>query len=240
MREVLRDLRESFEFIVIDSPPIIAVSDAAVLSALCDGVLLVFHGQQTTTPTARRAVERLEAIGAPMLGVILNGIDIRDPDYLDYRSYYPSYYASVQEESSPSHWEHNGGAKDIRDRVAKNIADIEKVAKGAGVRVMGNIPEVDLSSARSTTTNPETSSDKRVVPPPFFDRMVRELNSALGPGAPSIVQKQVAMLRESMDSFPMSRAWELTQLVSREIAGTRVKARFLHIMSEHLRELRST
>jgi len=232
MREVLRDLRESFDFIVVDSPPIIAVSDAAVLSALCDGVLLVFHGQQTTTPAARRAVERLESIGAPILGVILNGIDIRNPDYLDYRSYYPSYYASVREESSPTNGE--------RAHVVKNVEDIESVARKAGVRVMGNIPEVDLSRAKSTITKPVSSNDKRTVPSPFFDRMVRELNAALGPGAPGIVQKQVAMLRESMDSFPMSRAWELTQLVSQEIAGTRVKARFLHTMSEQLRELRST
>ena len=92
MRDILAELRSSFDFIVIDSPPIIAVSDAAVLSVLCDGVVLVFNGQKTTTPSARRALERLDKVGARMLGVILNGIDIRDPEYFDYRSYYPSYY----------------------------------------------------------------------------------------------------------------------------------------------------
>ncbi|MPZ77495.1 MAG: polysaccharide biosynthesis tyrosine autokinase, partial [Deltaproteobacteria bacterium] len=70
MRDVLRELRESFDFIVIDSPPAIAVSDAAVLSVACDGVLLVVNGNMTTTPTARRAVERLEKVGAPLLGAI--------------------------------------------------------------------------------------------------------------------------------------------------------------------------
>jgi Mrp family chromosome partitioning ATPase len=59
---------------------------------LCDGVVLVFNGQKTTTPSARRALERLDKVGARMLGVVLNGIDIRDPEYFDYRSYYPSYY----------------------------------------------------------------------------------------------------------------------------------------------------
>jgi hypothetical protein len=224
---------------VIDSPPIIAVSDAAVLSALCDGVLLVFHGQKTTTLAARRAVERLESIGAPMLGVILNGIDIRDPDYLDYRSYYPSYYASVQEDA-PSNGEYAG--------VIKNVEDVDRVVKGTGFRFMGDIPPADLggehpASSKPTAfkpvSSPVTSNDTGIVPPPFFDRMVHELNSAVGPGAPAIVQKQIAMLRESMDSFPMSRAWELTQLVSQQIAGTRVKARFLHTMSEQLRELRT-
>ncbi len=100
MRDVLRELRDCFDFIVIDSPPIIAVSDAAVLSALCDGVVLVFNGQKTTTPSARRALERLEKVGADILGVILNGIDIRDPDYLDYRSYYPSSYPPARQDSA--------------------------------------------------------------------------------------------------------------------------------------------
>lgn len=102
MRDVLNELRSSFDFIVIDSPPIVAVSDAAVLSAICDGVVLVFNGQKTTSASARRALERLDKVGARMLGVILNGIDIRDPEYFDYRSYYPTYYASMEEDSGPA------------------------------------------------------------------------------------------------------------------------------------------
>ena len=97
MRDTLKELRDSFDFIVIDSPPVIAVSDAAVLSAICDGVALVFNGQTTTTASARRALERLDRIGGRILGVILNGIDIRYPDYIDYRSYYPSYNEAQEE-----------------------------------------------------------------------------------------------------------------------------------------------
>ena len=99
MRDVLGELRNSFDFVVIDSPPIIAVSDAALLSALCDGVVLVLNGQKTTAASARRAMERLDKVGARTLGVILNGIDIRDPEYIDYRSYYPSYCATMREET---------------------------------------------------------------------------------------------------------------------------------------------
>jgi polysaccharide biosynthesis transport protein len=221
MREVLRELRESFDFIVIDSPPVIAVSDASILSALCDGVLLVLHGQKTTTPKARRAAERLESIGAPILGVILNGVDMRNPDYVDYRTYYGAYHAAVEEEAISG----NGKA----DGVIRSVEDVDSLVESAGFRVMGNIPSVDLDGEK-----PIPSNDQRVVPQPFFDRMVRELNEALGPGAFSTLQKQVTLLRESMDAFPLSRAWELTQRVSQEIVGTRVKARFLHAMSEEL------
>lgn len=103
MRDILNELRTLFDFIVVDSPPIIAVSDAAVLSAISDGVVLVFNGEKTTTPSARRSLEHLDKVGARILGVILNGIDIRDPEYVDYRSYYPTY--AYADEHSGSEFE---------------------------------------------------------------------------------------------------------------------------------------
>jgi succinoglycan biosynthesis transport protein ExoP len=99
MREVVENLRGRFDFVLLDSPPAIVVSDAAVLSHLCDGVLLVLHGQKTTEETARRVVEHLDAVHAQILGVVLNAVDIRDPAYVDYRSYYASSYAAVQKEA---------------------------------------------------------------------------------------------------------------------------------------------
>ena len=96
MQEVIEYLRRWFDFVLIDTAPAIVVSDASVLSRLCDGVLLVVRGQRTTADSARRLVERLQTVRAPILGVVLNGVDIRGPDYADYRQYYNSYYASPQ------------------------------------------------------------------------------------------------------------------------------------------------
>jgi capsular exopolysaccharide synthesis family protein len=92
MREILTKLRESFTFILIDSPPAIAVSDAAILSVVSDGVILVFHGQKTTMTSARQASARLHAIRAPIRGVVLNEVDLADPEYAYYRRYYGSDY----------------------------------------------------------------------------------------------------------------------------------------------------
>jgi len=97
LKEVMDALRERFDFILLDSPPAIAVSDAAILSQQSDGVLLVLHGQRTTTELAHRLVERLEAVGAQILGVVLNGVDIRNPAYADYRRYYTSYYTAARQ-----------------------------------------------------------------------------------------------------------------------------------------------
>ena len=93
MRDVLETLRHSYDLIVIDSPPVTAMADAAVLSALCDGVILVIHGQSTPAGLARQAMERLAVVQARILGVVLNGVDIRNPEY----AYYSNYVDSAEE-----------------------------------------------------------------------------------------------------------------------------------------------
>jgi polysaccharide biosynthesis transport protein len=98
MQEMLEALRQRFDFVLIDTPPAIAISDATILAALCDGVLLVVRNQRTNAETAQHVVERLQVVGAPILGVVLNGINVQDPYYADYRQYYTSYYAAVQKD----------------------------------------------------------------------------------------------------------------------------------------------
>ncbi len=99
MKEVMDLIRASFDFIMIDSPPVNAVTDAAVLSAMSDGVLLVLNGRETKAAAARHAIERLAAVRANVLGVVLNGVDIRNPDYTDYRSYYTAYTSQSKEKA---------------------------------------------------------------------------------------------------------------------------------------------
>ncbi|HEX9786813.1 MAG TPA: polysaccharide biosynthesis tyrosine autokinase [Candidatus Binatia bacterium] len=232
MQQVVNELRNSFDFVLIDSPPAIAVSDAAVVSALCDGVLMVFHGQKTTAQTARRAVERLDSINATLLGVILNGVDIRNPDYVDYRSYYPTYYASMQEElqakeHDADHWDH--GAKD--DDVISNFDELD--------RVMENLGFHHGQGAAAAHPGNGWKSPAGVVPRRFFDQMAAKLGEAIGPTASATVASQVAALRESMDAFPMARVWELAQRVSQAITDRSRKERFLTAMSQEIRTLPS-
>jgi capsular exopolysaccharide synthesis family protein len=87
MKDILKELRQQFEFILIDSPPVIALSDAAILSVLTDGVVLVFNGQRTSTPSAQKAVELLDALRVRFLGVILNAVNLDNPAYSYHRIY---------------------------------------------------------------------------------------------------------------------------------------------------------
>jgi capsular exopolysaccharide synthesis family protein len=79
-------LRERYPWVIVDSPPVLAVSDASVLASLVDGVLLVVRAHSTPIEAVLLARDRLEALGARMLGVVLN--DVRLPRN---RYFYASY-----------------------------------------------------------------------------------------------------------------------------------------------------
>ena len=67
----------SFDFVVIDTPPVNILADAALLGSAADAVLLVVRAGFTKSDELRFAMDQLEAAGAPVLGTLLNDIDLR-------------------------------------------------------------------------------------------------------------------------------------------------------------------
>jgi polysaccharide biosynthesis transport protein len=92
MRDGIAELRRRFKFIVIDSPPIMAATDAVIISALTDGVLLVVRSGQTPKEAFTRARDLLMAVKCRLLGVVLNAVDSSAPDYYYSYRYYPYAY----------------------------------------------------------------------------------------------------------------------------------------------------
>jgi Mrp family chromosome partitioning ATPase len=90
---VLRSLLEQFEHVVIDSPPILSFSDARILASLSDAVILVSRYGFTTRRAIARSAELLDGVKAPLLGVVLNDMDLSSPDY-HYFNYGYSWAAS--------------------------------------------------------------------------------------------------------------------------------------------------
>jgi succinoglycan biosynthesis transport protein ExoP len=85
MQQVLQDLRERFQFVVIDSAPILPFVDGRALSTLADAVILVGRSGITTRQAMRRSVELLSEIhGAPILQVVLNAAQSNSIDYKHY------------------------------------------------------------------------------------------------------------------------------------------------------------
>jgi protein-tyrosine kinase len=95
LKALLQRVEPLFDWIVIDSPPAIPVSDAAVLAKACDGVLMVVRSESTPSHIARKA--RMEFREESLLGVVLNGIDEKTVAYARY--YYEEYAKNGQQKN---------------------------------------------------------------------------------------------------------------------------------------------
>jgi capsular exopolysaccharide synthesis family protein len=89
MKEMLAILGERFDHIVIDSPPLLKVTDPVILSTLVDGVILVVHGGKSSRDVVRRTRQELSIAGARIFGVVLNNVSVHDEGYDSY--YYEEY-----------------------------------------------------------------------------------------------------------------------------------------------------
>jgi len=101
MEKVLQELRGRFEHLVLDSAPLLLVTDATILSRLVDGVVLVVESGVTARRALARAHKILESAGGRILGTVLNKWDARSDGYYSYygsyyRGYYHSYYSSKE------------------------------------------------------------------------------------------------------------------------------------------------
>src|SRR5215471_9291417 len=90
MKNMLRLLQERYDHILIDSPPLINVTDPVILSTEVDGVVLVVSWGKSTRDIARRVRSELTSVGAKIFGVVLNNVNFRHEGYDDY--YYYRYY----------------------------------------------------------------------------------------------------------------------------------------------------
>ncbi|HET7584805.1 MAG TPA: polysaccharide biosynthesis tyrosine autokinase [Gemmatimonadaceae bacterium] len=90
MREIMDALRERFDVVVMDTPPVHVAADAQILGAQSDGVLLVLRAGQTERASAQDAMGRLTNVGARVVGAVLNDPDHKVPAYGGY--YYYNYY----------------------------------------------------------------------------------------------------------------------------------------------------
>jgi capsular exopolysaccharide synthesis family protein len=97
-RDFLTTLQEQFDWVILDSPPIMAVTDAALVSHVVSGVLFVVGAEMTSRAVARHALEQLAAAQGRTIGGVLNRIDLRRNAYYYsqyYRREYTKYYAGV-------------------------------------------------------------------------------------------------------------------------------------------------
>src|ERR1022692_3171507 len=95
MQDLIREWRKEYDHIIIDSPPVLSVTDAVLLAVQADMVTLVVRSGQTTMGAVRNARDLLLHLKAPLRGIVLNAFDLQSPDYYYYYysgSKYGGYY----------------------------------------------------------------------------------------------------------------------------------------------------
>ena len=97
MKTVIDELKEKYDYVLIDTPPVLPVTDSSVIGSIADGTILLTAWNQITPAMAKEAKTRLEQAGAKILGVILNKVEVASKGY-GYGYGYGYYYYYGHEE----------------------------------------------------------------------------------------------------------------------------------------------
>ncbi|WP_035611537.1 polysaccharide biosynthesis tyrosine autokinase [Haloferula sp. BvORR071] len=102
MSELIQDVKQRFDLVLVDSPPILGVSDASVLASEVDLTMIVVQHRKLPRNMLMRVKQAVENVGGHVIGVVLNNVDVRsDSQYQYYTSYY-TYYAPAESQAIPS------------------------------------------------------------------------------------------------------------------------------------------
>ena len=92
MRQLVQQLRAEADFLIFDTPPLLAVTDAQIVGHLVDGALLVINSQKTSAGAVHRGLESLAQVNVPVLGAVLNRLSAAGRSYYYYYHYYSHDY----------------------------------------------------------------------------------------------------------------------------------------------------
>ncbi len=98
MDKAMALMREFFKYVVIDSPPVLSVTDPLRLAHHADGLIMVVKGGVTPRQAVRKASEQISRVGGKILGAVINNVDLKKSDYGSYYHYYNYYQDYYGEE----------------------------------------------------------------------------------------------------------------------------------------------
>jgi capsular exopolysaccharide synthesis family protein len=119
--DAITELRTKYKFIVIDSPPVMAATDAVIVSVQTDGVLLVVRSGETPKEAFTRTRDLLNSVKCRILGVVLNAVDSSAPDYYYSYRYYPYSYGYGPQESAEA--AHDQDSESVTHRASRDRDD---------------------------------------------------------------------------------------------------------------------
>ncbi|HET7624984.1 MAG TPA: polysaccharide biosynthesis tyrosine autokinase, partial [Verrucomicrobiae bacterium] len=118
MRNLITELKQRYDYVFFDSPPIMGVSDASILASEVDLTLQVIQYRRYPQPMNIRAKQMIEKVGGNLMGIVLNNINMsQDESYYYYSGYYHDYYSKNDDSEAPVEADANGKAKlDIKSK----------------------------------------------------------------------------------------------------------------------------
>jgi len=115
-RDIFTRLRDQYDLVLIDSPPVLPVTDAAILSRHADATLMVAAAGQTRRSDLHRAIEKLDQVGATILGTVLNKVTKQTGRYYGYGYGYKPYETGGHAVAQAGHLNGNSGVKNRSPR----------------------------------------------------------------------------------------------------------------------------
>ncbi|HCZ24092.1 MAG TPA: hypothetical protein DHV05_04465 [Acholeplasmataceae bacterium] len=91
LKSLMKDLKTKYDRIIIDTPPMTAVTDASIISSLVDGMIIVIASREAKTDVASRVIQDLKDNGANIIGSVMTRVQKREHKYMNY--YYYNYKA---------------------------------------------------------------------------------------------------------------------------------------------------
>jgi succinoglycan biosynthesis transport protein ExoP len=150
-RAFLTKMQGQFDQIILDSPPVVAVTDAVVLSTIVDGTVVVVRAYKTLKDLAKHGLRQLADVGATVAGVVLNSVDMQRDEYQYAYHYYrrDAYYSLPQNEAQSTSGEASTSAPSTQGSSSESPR-----REGRGSRRRGSSTAASSSSAASSSTSP--------------------------------------------------------------------------------------
>jgi len=118
---LISEVKDRFDLVFVDSPPILGVSDASVITSECDQTMIVVQHRKLPRNIILRVKQSIEAVGGSILGVVLNNVDIKsDNNYQYYTSYYSYYSGEQSAQPQLSNSKENISVNNSRSKESKN------------------------------------------------------------------------------------------------------------------------
>ena len=155
-KETIQQMREKYDYVIVDTPPLGSVIDAAIVATVSDGAVLVIAANQISYKFAQNVMEQLKKTKVKIIGSVLNKVDLSENGYYGkyYGKYYGNYYGNYNSEQSPDKSFERAKEASARNNERKKAANNQAPQRKGSRPAAGSVGSV---AARKSAHNASVS-----------------------------------------------------------------------------------